>query len=144
MPACTAKAGLLAQWQSNGLLSHGFWVRVPAPDSVTLAAGDVVTCTLQNTKRGAVVVVKQAEGGDNIFQFSSQTLNPAIFSLTTVSGTAQQSFTNLVPGAYDVTETVPAGWDLVSECTNRANPASITVAPGLTVTALSPTPGAAA
>ena len=49
-------------------------------------------------------------GGDGTFPFASQALGG--FNLTTVNGTAQQIFSNLVPGAYDLSESVPAGWDL--------------------------------
>ena len=120
-----------AGWDQTGAAcSNG-----DAPDSVTLNAGSVVTCTLQNTKRGAVVVVTNAVGGDDLFYFASQTLRPSPFNLTTVSGTAQRPFTNLVQGLYDLTELVPAGWDLATPvCSDGSSAASIGVQPGETVT----------
>ena len=105
------------------------------PASIDIAAGEVVTCTFENTKRGQLIVVKNAAGGNGSFSFSSQTLTPTPFNLVTTGGTAQRSFTNLLPGTYDVTETTPAGWDLTSAtCSDGSTPASIAVAPGETVT----------
>ena len=41
----------------------------------------------------------------------------------------------LVPGIYDVSETVPAGWDLVSaDCDDGSDPSAVDVGPGETVT----------
>ena len=105
------------------------------PASVGLDPGENVTCTFANTKLGSLVVVKRAVGGDDTFPFTSPPLGS--FSLTTVTGTAQPSFTNLPPGSYDVSETVPAGWDADSGdpvCSNGEQRRHITVAPGETVT----------
>ena len=78
-------------------------------------------------------MVKNAVGGDGTFDFTSHGLGS--FSLTTAGGTAQQSFTNLAPGTYAVSETVPAGWDLTgATCSDGSNPASIDLAPGENVT----------
>ena len=68
--------------------------------------GENVICTFANTKQASLTVVKQTAGGDGTFVFASQTLAPTSFSLTTSGGTAQQSFTNLTPGVYDVAENV--------------------------------------
>ena len=43
------------------------------PGSISLAAGENVTCTFTNTKR-VDTIVKQAVGGDGGFRFTSQTL----------------------------------------------------------------------
>ena len=67
------------------------------PASVAVAAGENVTCTFTNTKRGSLTVVKQATGSDATFPFVSQALGN--FSLATVNGAAQRSFGNLVPGS---------------------------------------------
>ena len=92
------------------------------PNSIALAAGEHVTCTFTNTKRGSINVVKQAVGGDGVFAFSSNTLTPASFNLTTTAGSAQRDFTDLVPGSYDVSETLPAGWHLGSiQCQHGPN-----------------------
>ena len=49
-------------------------------------------------------------GGDGPFAFTSQALGG--FVLTTTNGTAQRTFGSIVPGTYDLAETVPAGWRL--------------------------------
>jgi uncharacterized protein (TIGR03437 family) len=82
--------------------------------------------------------VKNAVGGDGAFSFTS---NFGLIALTTVGGTASQTFGGLATGAgYFVTETVPAGW------TQTGNTcAAIAVAAGLTTTCtITNTPVAAA
>ncbi len=106
-----------------------------ATATFNVEAGEAVRCVFTNTQRATIVVVKQAVGGDGAFDFTSATLTPAAFTLTTAAGTAQQTFADLVPGNYDVAETVPAGWTLTSQtCDNGNAPAAITVNPGETVT----------
>jgi plastocyanin len=103
------------------------------PASITLAQGESVTCTFVNTKLASLTVVKTAVGGDGAFAFTSQKLGN--FSLTTSNGTAQRTFADLAPGAYDVVETVPADWKLESAtCSDKSNPASIALDPGENVT----------
>ena len=51
------------------------------PDSVLVGAGENVTCTFVNTKRGSIAVVKQATGGEGSFSYSSPQLGN--FRLTT-------------------------------------------------------------
>jgi hypothetical protein len=120
-----------AGWDlTNAVCSNG-----SSPSSIGLAAGENVTCTFVNTKQASLTVVKNTAGGDGSFDFTSQTLTPASFSLTTVSGTAQQSFNNLKPGTYDVSETVPSGWLLTSAtCSDGSDPNSISLAAGENVT----------
>ncbi|KAB2922409.1 MAG: IPTL-CTERM sorting domain-containing protein [Candidatus Contendobacter sp.] len=91
--------------------------------------GEVEDYLIPVTPLGSLTVVKNAVGGDDSFTFGSQTLTPTPFTLSTTSGTAQRTFANLLPGTYDVTETVPAGWDLTSAiCSDGSNPASINLA----------------
>ena len=76
----------------------------------------------------------QEHGGrQRWFAFTSQTLGN--FSLNTNGGTAQRFFANLAPGAYDVTESARAEWDLTGAiCSDGSNPASINLDPGESVT----------
>ena len=60
-----------------------------APAAIDLGAGENVSCTFTNTKRGSLTVVKQAMGGDGYFDFTSSL--PGAFVLTTVNGTAQRA-----------------------------------------------------
>jgi hypothetical protein len=100
-------------------------------------ASDVLDCTYNNRARGTVIVEKITDDGTGAFDFTSGTL--ANFTLTTTAagagGKDSRTFSNLVPGTYDVAETVPAGWNLVSAtCSDGSDPASIGVSAGETVT----------
>src|SRR3990170_3743491 len=106
------------------------------PGSISLQAGETVTCTFENEKAGSIVIVKNTLGGNGTFDFTSTTLTPGAFSLTTVGNTASKTFSDLdVDPTYDVSETVPAGWELNSAtCDNGETIGSIDLEPGETVT----------
>jgi hypothetical protein len=102
-------------------------------------ASDVLDCTYTNRAQGSIIVEKITDDGDGSFDFTSGTLTPSPFTLTTTgAGDANkdsQTFSNLSPGTYDVAETVPAGWNLVSStCDDGSSPASIGLSAGETVT----------
>jgi len=98
-----------------------------------VVAGQTTTCTFTNLARANLHVLKTAER-DGTFDFTSSTLTPAAFSLVANSG-VDQDFEDLLPGGYDVAETVPAGWNLeTSSCDNGNDPATITLAGGDDVT----------
>ena len=93
--------------------------------------GETVTCVFTNTQRSRVTVVKHVLGGDGTFGFGG-TLGA--FDLTTTGGVAQQSFDNLTPGSYAITESVAAGWTLTdASCDNGDAPDALTLAPGANV-----------
>jgi LPXTG-motif cell wall-anchored protein len=79
--------------------------------TINVEPGESVTCTFTNTKEASIVIVKNTVGGDGTFDFA-QNMTPGVLSLTTVGGTASQSYPNQAPGTYTVLEVVPAGWDL--------------------------------
>lgn len=100
---------------------------------------DVLDCTYTNRARGTIIVEKITDDGQGVFQFTSGTLSPSPFTLTTTSagaaGKDSRTFADLNPGTYDVAETVPAGWNLVSSsCSDGSDPASIGLSGGETVT----------
>ncbi|HET9324481.1 MAG TPA: prealbumin-like fold domain-containing protein [Gaiellaceae bacterium] len=100
---------------------------------------DVLDCTYTNRARGTIIVEKITDDGSGSFGFTSGTLTPASFTLTTsaagAGGKASRTFIDLAPGTYDVAETVPAGWNLVSAaCDDGSSPASIGLSGGETVT----------
>src|SRR3989475_4072571 len=82
-----------------------------ATASITLAANDTVTCTFTDTKRGQIVVdkVTSPSGDPTSFSFSTTGTGYASFSLTDAATPNGQT---LNPGAYSVSEAIPAGWDL--------------------------------
>jgi uncharacterized protein YbdZ (MbtH family) len=102
-------------------------------------AADVAECTFTNRARGTIVVEKVTDDGSGSFVFTSSTLAPSPFTLTTTAageaGKDAETFDDLAPGTYDVAETVPAGWNLVSSsCDDGSDPASIGLDAGETVT----------
>jgi hypothetical protein len=84
----------------------------PTATITNLGAGDTLTCTYTNTKRGEIRIIKGAVGGEgtDTFNFTSTggLPSPAVggnFSLTPPKGgTASVTFSDLTPGKYSVTE----------------------------------------
>jgi len=97
-----------------------------------------VACTFTNTRAGSITIVKNTVGGNGTFNYTGS----QSFAITTAGGTGQTTLSNLAPGTYSVTETVPTGWEFTSlTCvdpsggTTTAGPtASIALAAGENVT----------
>jgi hypothetical protein len=109
--------------------------------SIAVSPGETVTCTFSNTKRGRIVVTKDAQPNDpQDFDFTAGGgLSPATFSLDddsngTLSNT--QTFNDLLPGSgYSVSESVPSGWDQTgATCDDGSSISNIDVSAGETVT----------
>jgi len=86
-----------------------------ATASIDLDDGEVVTCTFANTRRGTVTISKATNPASTAqsFDFGGD------LGAFTLSGGASMNFNNVTPGSYDVTETVPGGWELVEiQCTD--------------------------
>ena len=85
---------------------------------ISIAGGQSVTCTFVNSADGSVTVNKVAIGGDDSFSFTSDLPGAAAFDILTAGGSG--SFGGAIgtePGEYNISETVPAGWEFVSaEC----------------------------
>ncbi|GGC02112.1 hypothetical protein GCM10011352_30390 [Marinobacterium zhoushanense] len=106
-----------------------------SPASIGLAAGEVVTCTFTNTKRGKIIVDKVTDpsGDPTPFTFTPSYNGGATFQLADATTPNDSGY--LVPGSYSVTETVPAGWDLTSAtCDDGSAPSAIGLDPGEIVT----------
>ncbi|WP_400996063.1 hypothetical protein [Agromyces sp. GXQ0307] len=102
-------------------------------------ADDILDCTYTNRASGSIVIEKITDSGSGAFEFTSTTLSPSPFTLTTTAagaaGKDSRTFSDLDPGTYDVTETVPDYWNLISAtCDDGSDPASIGLSPGETVT----------
>jgi hypothetical protein len=100
---------------------------------------DLLDCTYTNRAAGSIVVEKITDSGTGSFDFTSNTLTPSPFTLTTTTagagGKDSETFSNLDPGTYDVAETVPDHWNLVSAtCDDGSDPGAIGLSPGETVT----------
>jgi hypothetical protein len=109
--------------------------------NVSLTAGETVTCTFTNRKRGNIVVVKDARPNDpQDFSFTAGGgLSPGSFQLDDDSDGAHsntRTFSNLVPGAgYSLSETVPSGWRQdAATCSDGSPVGNIDVSAGETVT----------
>src|SRR5206468_3918605 len=97
-----------------------------ATASITLAAGDTVTCTFTDTKRGQIVVdkVTSPSGDPTSFSFSTTGTGYASFSLTDAAAPNDQT---LAPGSYSVSEAIPAGWVLTGlSCTSSLGTSTFT------------------
>jgi hypothetical protein len=94
-----------------------------------------VDCTFTNRARGTIVVEKITDDGTGSFDFTSNTLSPSPFTLTTTAVKGARTFSNLSPNTYDVAETVPANWNLASKsCSDGSDPSAIGLSAGETVT----------
>lgn len=102
------------------------------------SAEDTVDCTYHNKARGSITVEKITDSGSGAFEFTSDTLTPSPFTLTTsaagAGGKDSEAFGNLVPGTYDVSESDTENWHLVSaSCVgddDGSDPAAIELDPG--------------
>ena len=102
--------------------------------SLDVEPGETVTCTITNTKRGHIVVDKVTlpAGDPQSFSFTAGGAGYSNFALTDVAAPNNQE---VVPGAYSVAESVPAGWDQTSAvCDKGETIGSLDVEPGETVT----------
>jgi len=104
--------------------------------SIDLAAGETVTCTFTNTKRGQIIVDKVTvpAGDTQMFTFTpSWGSPPATFQLA--DETTPHNSGYLIPGTYSIAETVPTGWVLTSAtCSDGSPVTAISLQAGETVT----------
>ncbi len=100
-----------------------------SPSSISLAAGETVTCVFTNEKDAKIIVEKQTlpNADPQVFHFDAS-YDEGGFNLS--DGQSNDSG-DLAPGTYSVSEDVPAGWALTSAvCTDESNPSSISLAAG--------------
>jgi hypothetical protein len=109
--------------------------------NINLSAGETVTCTFVNKRRGQIVIVKDAvpNNGQDFTFTAGGGLSPTSFTLDDDNNpqlTNTRTFTNLVSrNGYSVAETEPAGWSQASAtCSNGSPVSNIDVGPGQTVT----------
>ena len=117
--------------------------------SLTLAAGEDVTCTFTNTKQAQLRIVKETnpDGDATAFTFTPTNWNGGS-TFTRADNQAAFASGFLAPGAtvYSTAETVPTGWTLTGRAcvltgtataktkTDITNGVSLTLAPGEDVT----------
>jgi hypothetical protein len=125
------------------------WVQVSAScdngspiSSIAVTAGQTVTCTFTNQKRGKIVVVKDAvPDHSQDFSFTAGGgLSPRSFQLDDDSDPTlsnQREFSNLIPqSGYSIAESAPpSGWEQAGATCDDGSPVSnIDVSSGETVT----------
>ncbi|MFD4958548.1 hypothetical protein [Microbacterium sp. NPDC058389] len=73
--------------------------------------GDQIGCAVENLAVGRIVVVKNVDGTDGVFDFTGTWLDSGEFTIDTTEGTGSATFDDVVPGSYEVSETAPDGYD---------------------------------
>ena len=121
----------------------------PPPSGLTLAPDDHVTCTFANSlappTTGSIKVIKTVVGGapGSVWSFSG-TAPINTFTLPAAGG--DQTFSDLTPGSFTITETRQGGWVPSVSCTpgSETGVAAVTLdlAAGERPSAPSPTPSA--
>ena len=123
----------------GSILSNGW-------GSITVGNDDIVSCDFINTtNKGSITIIKDAQPNNSQdFGFTTTNLTPASFNLDddadgTLSNT--QTFNNLMPGTYTITEGSVSNWDLNSISCNAggtvdlgSRKATIVITPGANVT----------
>ena len=87
------------------------------PDEIELAAGETVTCTFTNTKRGTIIVEKQTnpDHAQGSFTFTGDAAG-------SIGDGGQIVVSDLEPGTYTSTEAGAEGWFLTSiECDDEGS-----------------------
>jgi hypothetical protein len=96
--------------------------------SITLAAGENVSCTFENTKNGSITIVKNALPDDaQDFTYTASGTGVTGFTLDDdgAGGSAtpsSQAFNNLLPGSRTISEGAASGWTITNiNCTGNTS-----------------------
>ena len=106
--------------------------------AVSVAPGELVTCTFTDVKRGQIVVDETTvpAGDPQAFPFSLSG-GPVAFSdsFSLTDAAAPHASVLIRPGTYAATQSpIPSGWDITSaSCDDGSSPAAIRLDPGETV-----------
>ncbi len=128
-------AGLL----SCTVLHAGAQAAVAEPLNFSVRPGDAITCSITNTKKGTVIIVKNVAGANGTFDFSGTFTTPSAFNITTTGGvqggTGSQTFDNVSAGTYTVDElNLPANYDGTLSCVDSSPNGAVSTVAGLTGT----------
>ena len=124
-----AEVNLPAGWDLTGATCNDG----SDPASISLAAGEIVTCTFTNRQDGQIVVIKQTLPDDSSQSFE---FDPSYASNFFLTDGQQNTSAFLDPGEYSVAEVnIPAGWDLTgATCDQGETVDDIDLGAGETVT----------
>jgi len=105
--------------------------------NINVTAGDSAECIFVDTfvippPQPTIKITKNATNADGAFSFTiSNATNPSNSTIVSIPNTAANNMTSpisLIPGSYNVTETVPAGWTLdASNCLINGVPQNTTL-----------------
>lgn len=70
----------------------------------TVQPGDTFECTITNTAKATIVIVKNIDGDDATFNFTGDWAGSGPFSISTDQGTGSTTYNDVLPGTYHVTE----------------------------------------
>jgi uncharacterized repeat protein (TIGR01451 family) len=132
--AYSISEGAVSGWDSDdGICDLG-----ETPASLDVGPGETVTCTFTNTQRGYIIVDKITDPSEDLqsFDFTATGSGYINFSLADLDTPDDQE---LLPGTYGVSESVPAGWDLIdtaceSSLQDTETAGSLDLDPGETIT----------
>lgn len=91
----------------------------------TVQPGDTFECTITNTAKATIVITKDVDGDDGTFSFTGTWLDPQGFTMTTVNGTKTNTYTDVLPGTYKVTELLTSAHVGVLQCTDPDQGSSV-------------------
>src|SRR5216117_3245289 len=104
-----------------------------ATASITLAAGDTVTCTFTDTKQvGHIIIAKRTIPPGATTPFAFTTTGPGGYTNTFSLADGSSNDQTLAPGSYSVSETVPMDWIATLSCSGPATSSFPTAAPPVT------------
>jgi uncharacterized repeat protein (TIGR01451 family) len=132
-------AAWIAGSLSCSVLHAGAQVAVAEPLTFSVLPGDAITCSITNTKKGTVIIVKNVAGANGTFDFSGTFTTPSSFKITTTGGvqggTGSQTFGNVSAGTYTVDElNLPANYDGTLSCVDSSPTGAVSTVAGLTGT----------
>ena len=121
------------------VLHAGAQAPVAEPLTFTVLPGDAITCSITNTKKGTVIIVKNVAGANGTFNFNGTFADPTGFDITTIGdgqgGTGSQTFDNVPAGTYTVDElNLPANYDGTLSCADSSQTGIPSSVVGLTGT----------
>jgi len=91
----------------------------------TVQPGDTFECTITNTAKATIVIVKNIDGDDATFNFTGTWLDPQAFTITTVNGTESNTYNDVLPGTYQVTELLTTAHVGALQCTDPDQGSSV-------------------
>ena len=107
--------------------------------TIVVDGTETVTCTFENSQLGKILIDKVTfpTGDPTGFGFTLDKVEGPEIDSFTVADPDPPYMTFLLPGTYSVTETVPAGWELLNDpgqCSNEDSADSVSICAGCEVT----------